>query len=138
MYIYIIQTIFWPENKCLSLPFQFFLMNLQKLKTYMYLICFKLNFLDVSLPKSWKPGILFHVVTYINKPPVFKGHLGFSWPKSWKPGIPAHVVTSIKQPPILKGDIFLFCQRRFHMNLTLFKRSPLLSGHVFFVPKVTS
>ena len=49
---------------------------------------------------------------------------------------PAYVVTSIKQSPVLKGN--LSRHRTFHMNLTSFKRSPVLKVHYFISPKVTS
>jgi hypothetical protein len=38
---------------------------------------------------------------------------------------PAHAVISIKQSPVLKGHFFLSCHRKFHMNWTSFKRSPI-------------
>ena len=37
-----------------------------------------------------------------------------------------------------KVTFFLSCHRNFHMNWTSFKRSTVLWGHLFFVPKVTS
>jgi hypothetical protein len=39
---------------------------------------------------------------------------------------PAHAVTTIKQSPVFKGYIFLSCHRKFHMNWTPFKTSPVL------------
>ena len=39
------------------------------------------------------------------------------------------------QSPVYKGHLFLFCNRRFHMKCTSFKRSPVLSDHFFFVPR---
>jgi hypothetical protein len=33
---------------------------------------------------------------------------------------------------------FLSCHRKFHMNLTSFKRTPVLNDHFIFFPKVTS
>ena len=51
---------------------------------------------------------------------------------------PAHAVTSIKQSPVLNVTFFLSCHRKFHMNLTSFKRSPFLQGRLFIVPRVIS
>jgi len=39
---------------------------------------------------------------------------------------PVYAVTSIKQSLVFKGNIFLSCHRKFHMNLTSFKRSPVV------------
>jgi len=40
------------------------------------------------------------------------------------------------QSPVLKG--FLSYHRKLHMNLTPFKRSPVIKDHLFFVLKVTA
>ena len=37
-----------------------------------------------------------------------------------------------------KRYFFFTCHRKFHMNWTSFKRSPVVKDHIFFVPKVTS
>jgi len=59
----------------------------------------------------------------------------------------SYEVTSIKQSPVFKGLLFLFCHRKFHMNLisferslylTSFKRSPVLKDHFIFVSKMTT
>jgi len=51
---------------------------------------------------------------------------------------PTHAVTSIKQLPVLKGRLFLVLSWEIDMNLTSFKRSPVLKDHFFFFPNVTS
>ena len=51
---------------------------------------------------------------------------------------PASAVTSIKLSLVFKGHLFLSRRRKFHMNWTSVKGSPVLYGHFFFASKVTS
>jgi len=48
-----------------------------------------------------------------------------------------HILPLLSSHLYFKGSIFLSCHRKYHMNWNSFKRSPLLNGHFFFVPKVT-
>ena len=62
---------------------------------------------------------------------------------SWHKGLPVvkTIYTYGFHELFLKLKLLIYrlsCHRKFHMNWTSFKRSPVLKDHISFVPKVTS
>ena len=86
--------------------------------------------------------ILTYIITSITACPIRLAAINTVSVSIFKTAIytikPAHVAPLSRSHLYQKVTFFLSCHRKFHMNWTSFKRSPVLKGHFFFVLKVTS
>jgi hypothetical protein len=89
---------------------------------FKYIVCPMLSILGIWILTIIKPPLK----CLNNAFNVFINHIQLNLPM-WSPLLSSHLY--------LKVNFFLSCHRKFHVNWTSFKRSPVLQGHFFFVPK---
>lgn len=112
------QGTFNTGNKCMTTE----LFPLHHLMIYIYWLHAFLLSLFSFLQENWKICCFCFGDHHMTKFSNFKLSI-----ESHKSTVnPAHEVNSIKQPLVLKGHLFITCRRKFDMNQTCFKRSPVI------------